>query len=73
MPSNKYPMSYPDAMQGWVSANNRYHDLMHAVPSEENVLLVGDEFKKLFCIYTPIDSAYAKDTIITNSTKAFFI
>lgn len=68
--SKKYPISYPDAMQGWVSANNRYHDLMHAVPSEDNVLLVGDEFKKLFCIYTPIDSAYAKDTIITNSTAA---
>lgn len=70
LPSDKYPMSYPDAVQGWVSANNRYHELMHAVPSEDNVLLVGDEFKKLFCIYTPIDSAYAKDTIITNSTAA---
>lgn len=72
MPSDKYPMSYPDAMQGWVSANNRWHELMHAVPSEENVLLVGDEFKKLFCIYTPIDTAYADEKIIndiTTSTK----
>lgn len=70
--SEKYPMSYPDAMQGWVSANNRYHELMHAVPSEENVLLVGDEFKKLFCVYTPIDTAYADSNImndITISTK----
>lgn len=63
MASAKYPMSYPDAMQGWVSANNRYHELMHAVPTEDNVLLVGDEFKKLFCVYTPIDSAYAEETI----------
>ena len=72
IPSDKYPMSYPDAMQGWVSANNRWHELMHAVPSEENVLLVGDEFKKLFCIYTPIDTAYADEKIIndiTTSTK----
>lgn len=69
--SKKYPTSYPDAMQGWVSANNKYHDLMHAIPSEENVLLIGDEFKKLFCAYTPINSAYAKDVIIDgNSVKA---
>lgn len=66
--SEKYPMSYPDAMQGWVSANNRYHDLMHAIPSEENVLLVGDEFKKLFCAYTPINSAYAKDVTVDGSS-----
>lgn len=72
MPSDKYPMSYPDAMQGWVSSNNRYHELMHAVPSEKNVLLVGDEFKKLFCIYTPIDTAYTAETMmkdVTDSTK----
>ena len=70
--SKKYPTSYPEAMRGWVSANNRYHEFMHAVPSEDNVLLVGDEFKKLFCIYTPIDTAYANEKIIndiTNSTK----
>lgn len=70
--SKKYPMSYPDAVQGWVAANNRHHELMHAVPSEDNVLLVGDEFKKLFCIYTPIDTAYVKEDIlkdITISTK----
>ena len=70
--SEKYPTSYPDAVQGWVAANNRYHELMNAVPTEDNVLLVGDEFKKLFCIYTPIDTAYTEETIIndiTSSTK----
>lgn len=70
--SKKYTISYPDAMKGWVAANNRYHELMHAVPSEENVLLVGDEFKKLFCVYSPIDTAYT-DVIIerdaSGSTK----
>lgn len=73
VPSDKYPISYPDAMQGWVSANNRYHELMHTVPSENNVLLVGDEFKKLFCVYTPIDTAYTDVTISrdeTSSTKS---
>lgn len=70
--SEKYPISYSDAMQGWVSANNRHHELMHAVPSEENVLLIGDEFKKLFCVYTPIDTAYTAETMmkdVADSTK----
>lgn len=68
LPSDKYPISYPDAVQGWVAANNRYHELMHTVPTEDNVLLVGDEFKKLFCIYTPIDTAYADEDIINDIT-----
>lgn len=68
LPSEKYPISYPDAVQGWVAANNRYHELMHTVPTEDNVLLVGDEFKKLFCIYTPIDTAYADEDIINDIT-----
>lgn len=66
--SDKYPMPYPDAVQGWVAANNRYHELMHAVPSENDVLLVGDEFKKLFCVYTPTDTAYADEKIINDIT-----
>ena len=70
--SSKYPISYPDAVQGWVSANNRYHEIMHAIPSESNVVRVGDEFKKLFCVYTPIDTAYTHESVlhdITSSTK----
>lgn len=66
--SEKYPISYPDAVQGWVAANNRHHELMHAIPAENNVLLVGDEFQKLFCIYTPIDTAYADEKIINDIT-----
>lgn len=72
LPSKKYPVSYPDAVQGWVAANNRYHELMHAIPASGDTLLVGDEFKKLFCVYSPIDTAYAEDKIIndiTGSTK----
>lgn len=61
--SKKYPISYPDAVQGWVSANNRHNELLHAIPSEDNVLLVGDEFKKLFCVYSPKDTAYSTTTV----------
>ena len=61
--STKYPMSYPDAMKGWVSANNRYSDLMNEIPAEGNVVLVGDEFKKLYCTYRAINNAYYQGTI----------
>lgn len=68
MPSAKYPMSYPDAMKGWVSAYNRWNDAMNAIPAEGNVVLIGDEFKKLYCGYTPANTAYTKSTI-SDSTK----
>lgn len=61
--SSKYPMSYTDAMKGWVSANNRWSDLMNEVPAEGNVVLVGDEFKKLYCTFSPINTAYCQATI----------
>ena len=61
--STKYPMSYQNAMKNWVSANNRWSDLMNEVPAEGNVVLVGDEFKKLYCTFSPINTAYCKTTI----------
>lgn len=56
--STRYPMAYSDAMQGWVGAYNKWNDLMNMVPAEGNVVLVGDEFKKLYCTYSSIDNAY---------------
>ena len=61
--STKYSMSYPDAMKGWVSANNRWSDLMNEVPAEGNAILVGDEFQKLYCTFSPINTAYCRTTI----------
>lgn len=49
-----YSPSYTTAMQGWVAANNKYNDIMNEVPAEGNVVLVGDEFKKLYCVYVPV-------------------
>ena len=63
LPSTKFPMSYPDAMKGWVAANNYYTDMTNAVPAEGNVVLVGDEFKKLYCTFSPINTAYCRTTI----------
>jgi ribosomal 30S subunit maturation factor RimM len=62
-PSANYPISYPDAMKGWVSANNRWNDLMNEVPAEGNVVFVGDEFKRLYCSFSPVNNAYSKITI----------
>lgn len=66
-PSEIYPMSYPDAMKSWVSANNRWSDLMNEVPVEGNVVLVGDEFKKLYCTYRSISNAYYQGTITSGT------
>lgn len=59
----RYSDEYSVAMRGWVSANNEWNDLMNAVPAEGNVVLVGDEFEKLYCVYTPTDTAYYNATI----------
>ena len=48
---DSYSPLYKDYMQGWVSAYNAWDNLMNAVPADGNVVLVGDEFKKLYCIY----------------------
>ena len=53
---NKDP--YKTAQQGWVSANKQYNELTNAIPAEGGVLLKGDEFTKLYCIYSPQPTAY---------------
>ena len=59
----EYKPKFTEAMQGWVAANNKYNDLMNAVPAEGNVVLVGDPFEKLYCINTPIDTAHLDDAL----------
>lgn len=48
-----YSPQYTDAVQGWVKAYNSWNELMNAVPADGNIVRVGDEFKKLYCIYVP--------------------
>ena len=47
----EYKPQYTEAMQNWVGAYNKWNDFMNAVPVEGNVVLVGDPFKKLYCVY----------------------
>lgn len=61
--SDKFSMSYTEAMQKWVGAYNKWNDLMNAVPAEGNVVLVGDPFEKLYCVYGPMDTAYLPQTV----------
>ena len=49
----EYSTQYTQATQSWVGAYNKWNDLMNAVPADGNVVLVGDEFKKLYCVYAP--------------------
>lgn len=60
----EYSPQYQTAMQGWVEAYNKWDDLNNRVPAEGNVVLVGDEFKKLYCIYGLYNSIskFAEDT-----------
>ena len=54
----QYNPLYTEATKKWIASYNRWNDLMNAVPVEGNVVLVGDLFDKLYCTYTPVDSAY---------------
>lgn len=63
LPSTIFPMAHSEAVKKWVASQNKYNDLMHTVPVENNTVLVGDEFKKLYCTYTPIDTAFSDKTI----------
>ena len=66
----EYTPQYTEAMQNWVGAYNKWNDLMHAVPAEGNVVLVGDPFEKLYCIYTPINTAYLPNTLIDSNINS---
>ena len=63
LPSRKFPIAHSDAVKKWVAAQNKYNDLMHTVPAENNTILVGDEFKKLYCMYTPVDTVYSESSL----------
>ena len=64
-----YSPLYTEMMQKWVAAYNNWNDIMHAVPAEANVVLVGDIFEKLYCTYAPINTAYLMETLTDNSIE----
>lgn len=64
--------AYEQEVQGWVAANNQYNDLMHAVPADAGVVLIGDKFQKLYCTYEPMDNAYLAQTLTNSDIEGTF-
>ena len=64
----KYSPLYTEAMQGWVAAYNKWDNLMNAVPAQGGVILVGDVFEKLYCIYT-VTADTSMDAVLSALTK----
>ena len=58
-----YSPLYEDSVQGWLTAQNQYYNMMHNIAVETNIVLKGDIFKKLYCLYEPFDTAYIDTTI----------
>ena len=48
-----YSQQYKKYISDWSAAYNKYSDLMNYVPAEPRVMLIGDEFEKLYCTYSP--------------------
>ena len=48
-----YTAQYKELISAWAAAYNEYSELMNYVPVEPRVMLVGDEFKKLYCVKNP--------------------
>ena len=67
--NKEYSPLYTDTMKKWVAANNRYNDIVNEIPVEGNVVLVGDQFKKLYCVQSPADTAYYKEEINDGTTN----
>lgn len=58
-----YSPIYEYAVQGWLAAQKEYNHLMHNIAVDSSIVLVGDVFKKLYCLYEPYDTAYIDDII----------
>lgn len=67
---NEYSPLYTTSMQKWVASNNKWNDLMNAVPITNDVVRIGDVFKKLYCVYAPVYEEGASSDDIQAATDA---
>ena len=63
-----YTEQYKELISAWSAAYNEYNDLMNYVPVEPRVMLVGDEFEKLYCTYTKY-----RRTVEYNANATYYI
>ena len=62
-----YTAEYKKLVSAWSAAYNEYSDLMNNVPVEPSVLMIGDYFDKLHCVYSPtVATQYNKDKTYYN-------
>ena len=52
----EYTAKYEEAARCRQGAYNLYQDMYYNVPTDKEVLLVGDEFTKLYCAYMAVDT-----------------
>ena len=64
----EYTPEYTKVTQGRVGAYNRWNDLMNAIPAQAGVVLIGDKFERLYCMYHVYDTVYYP-TKLTNLVK----
>ena len=60
---------YSNLISKWSAAYNEYSDLMNNVPVEPRVLLVGDIFDKLYCIYNKTSDSTLSDGVLLEELK----
>ena len=63
---SQYTSQYKELISAWSAAYNEYSDLMNHVPVDPRVMLIGDEFEKLYCVYGKY-----KRTIQYDSNKTY--
>ena len=60
----EYTKQYKEFISAWSAAYNEYSDLVNYVPVEPRVMLIGDKFEKLYCVYNqykPASKTYDED------------
>lgn len=60
---------YTEASQGRVAAYNRWNEEMNTIPVDAGVVLVGDKFKKLYCMHEPVNKENADIDEIIQKVK----
>ena len=62
-----YTPIYKEKVQGWLDAQSAYHAMMYNIAVKDNIVLVGDVFKKLYCVYEPYDTALLPNIVIKDA------
>ena len=65
-----YAPPYEEEMKKWVAANNKYTEVMNAIPAENDVVMIDDIFEKLYCMFGAINTAFATPDLMDDIDEA---